>query len=224
MKTPFATVFVWVLLSLFVLADDELVSVDAKAEIITAQQKNGPLKSYHFGHFTDVTINGAKGTVEQLRPGMQVSFALSDAQTVSKVVARGNPKGAETSGSSPTAAANAAPTRRIVVKMRVAGQDNVVIQNGRLFIEHVSWANPKEISINDVAWKPEWNDKKSEDFTGFVPPLAPLTGSTVTVKQLKGRGEVKVLEPPTETNGQKLVVCFRVTSSGPKEFEARISW
>lgn len=222
----------FVLFATIAFANDKLISIDQTAGMIIVQQKAGALKSYRIRQFTEITINGAKSAVGELRPGMLVSLGLSDAETVSKIAARGNP-GVVKAPAAPegekrpafvTTPSSAQLTRKIDIKLRVAGSDRVIIQNGKLQIEHGSWAKPTHISINDIKWEPEWKEKNSEVFTGFVPSLAPFAGSTVTVKQLKGRGTVKVLEAPTDTNGQKLVVSFGVTGSGAKSFEARISW
>ena len=112
----------------------------------------------------------------------------------------------------------------MVIKALIDGGDNVVVQDGKLHIEHRDWAKPQEITINTVKWNPEWNGNNSGVFTGFVPPLAPFGGGKVEVKMIKGRGDVTVLEPPTEANGQKLVVHLQDTGNGAREFEVRITW
>ena len=222
-------------------AEDELIAVDAAGGMITIQHQ-GTLKTYRLRAFTDITINGTKATVAQLQKGMQVTLGLSDAQTASKVMARGNfappavPAPAAVVAPAPGVAAvkpkigdpfNTQMTRKIVFKALVDAGDNLIIQNGKLRIEHIDWKKPKDISINGIKWTPNWEDKKTDEFVGFVPPLAPFAGANVTVKKVqkvKSRGGVTVLEPPTETNGQKLVVHLQDEGAGASEFEVHITW
>ena len=118
-------------------------------------------------------------------------------------------------------------TRRIVFRASVDAGDNVVIKDGKLHIEHIDWSKPLNISINGVNWAPNWQDKITDDFTKFTPPLAPFDGRHVSVnsaKKVKNKGYVKVLEQPTDTNGQKLVIHLQDEGGGASEFEVHISW
>lgn len=229
----------FLLLAPFLRAEDELIAVDAAGGMLTIQHQ-GTMKTYRLRAFTDVTINGTKATVAQLQKGMQVTLGLSDAQTASKVTARGNftPPAAPAPALAPAPGVaavkpkigdpfNTQMTRKIVFKAMVDAGDNVVIQGGKLHIEHIDWEKPKDISINGIKWTPNWDGKKSDEFVGFAPPLAPFAGANVTVKQtkkVKKNGGVKVIEPPTETNGQKLVVHLQDEGSGASEFEVHITW
>ena len=220
-------------------AEDELIAVDQAAGMLTIQHQ-GTLKTYRLRAFTDITINGTKATVAQLQKGMQVTLGLSDAQTASKVTARGNfaPPAAPGAAGAPVRGAaapkpklgdpfNTQMTRKIVFKAMVDAGDNLIIQNGKLHIEHIDWKNPKDISINGIKWTPNWEGKKSDEFVGFVPPLAPFAGANVTVKlakKVRNNGGVTVLEPPTEANGQKLVVHLQDIGGGASDFEVHITW
>ena len=115
-------------------------------------------------------------------------------------------------------------TRRVSFKAKVDGSDDVVIQDGQLHIEHVDWDRPLEISVNGKKWKPAWKDKRTDEFTGFSPALAPFAGAAVMVKQAKGRGETEVREQPTEANGQKLVIRLHDAGNGASDFEVHITW
>ena len=115
-------------------------------------------------------------------------------------------------------------TRRISFKAKVDASDDIVIQNGKLHIEHIDWERPIDISINGKKWKPAWTDKRTDEFTGFSPALAPFSGATITVKQAKGRGETVIKEQPTEANGQKLIVRVHDAGNGASEFEVHITW
>jgi hypothetical protein len=224
---------VFLLLISLARADDQLISIDPTAGMITIQQQ-GALKTYRLRPFTDITINGVKATAPQLQPGMQVAIGLADPQTASKIAARGNPATAAATPSpargpaTPKPAFSAAPTsqltRHLVIKASVDAGDNVVVQDGKLHIEHIDWSQPVDISINGIKWKPKWDGNNTDDFTGFNPPLAPFTGANVTIKKLKGRGDATVLEPPTEANGQKLVVHLQDNGSGASPFEVHVTW
>ena len=48
------------------------------------------------------------------------------------------------------------------MKASVDAGDNVIVQDGKLHIQHIDWSLPKDISINGIRWKPEWKDKTSE--------------------------------------------------------------
>ena len=235
-NTLFLIAFAWLMVTLSVHADDELISIDAAEGMITIQQR-GALKTFRIKPFTDITINGQKAAAGQLRAGMQVTLGLADGQTASKVTARGNPGPAPspaTGRPGGTPAGTPAPffanrpsaslARKMVIKALIDGGDNVVVQDGKLHLEHLEWSKPKDITVNTVKWNPEWNGNNSGVFTGFVPPLAPFGGGKVEVKMIKGRGDVTVLEPPTEANGQKLVVHLQDTGNGAREFEVRITW
>ena len=125
------------------------------------------------------------------------------------------------------AAALMATLRRIVFKASVDAGDNVVIQNGKLHIEHIDWTKPKDISVNGIKWEPNWQDKITDDFAKFTPPLAPFAGAHVTVRsvrKVKKDGYVKVLEQPTDANGQKLIVHLQDEGGGASDFEVHITW
>ena len=122
---------------------------------------------------------------------------------------------------------NAQTTRRIVFRATVDAGDNVIIQDGKLHIEHIDWTKPKDISVNGIKWEPNWQGKITDDFTKFTAPLAPFAGAQVavrSVKKLKNDGYVKVLEQPTEANGQKLTVHLQDEGGGASDFEIHITW
>lgn len=210
-------------------AEEKIVSVDARASTVVIQEKNS-LKTIHFNSLTDISINGAKATGAQLKAGMFVDISLADAQNASRIAARGN---VGVAGTATPAGATPAPgfsgfstpmTRRIVIKALVDASDHWIIQNGKLHIEHIDWKEPANIVINGIKWNPNWNGKVTDDFTAFSPPLAPFTSGNLTVRKAKGRGDVSVLEAPTEANGYKLVVLLRDKGNGAGEHEVHISW
>jgi hypothetical protein len=206
------------LLPLVSSAQDKLVSVDPASGLITVDQR-GALKSFRAKKFTEVIVNDTKATLQQLRPGMLVTLSLSDAQTASKIVARGN-----AAPPPPTSGQPAGTNRRIVLKLRVDGADIIKIGGGRLWIVHDGAKRPIDISVNGIKWEPNWDGAKSEPFTGFVPGLAPFAEPTVSVKQTKGRGQTTVVEPPTAENQQILSCRIQDGGNGADDYELRITW
>jgi hypothetical protein len=127
----------------------------------------------------------------------------------------------------PKAPVSAMGTRRIVFRATVDAGDNVVIQDGKLHIEHIDWTKPKDISINGIKWTPEWQGNTTNRFANFIPPLAPFAGSHVSArlaKKVKNKGWVKVLEEPTDANDQKFVVHLQDEGNGASDFEVHITW
>ena len=143
---------------------------------------------------------------------------------------------AKPSGTAATAAIKPKPafnplstqmTRRILLKATVDAGDNVVIQDGKLHIEHSDWSKPIGISVNGIKWEPSWQGKLTDDFTKFAPPLAPFAGAHVSMhftQKRKKDGSVKILEQPTDANGQKLVVHIQDEGGGASDFEVHITW
>ncbi len=212
--------------------DDKLVSVDVSSGLITVDQR-GTLKAFRAKQFTEISLNGAKATIDQLRPGMMLTVALSDPQTASKITARGNPaqpaapaggKAPGGPGVSPAGIPVIGTARRVTIKMRVDGSDVVKIGGGRLWIEHGGAKKPTGIAVNGVNWEPTWKGNTSEMFTGFSAALAPFVEAKVSVKQAKGRGETTVVEPPTTQNNQTLSFRIQDGGSGADEHEVHVSW
>jgi hypothetical protein len=205
-------------------ADDELISTDAANGMITVQQR-GALKTYRIKPFTEVTINGNKASASQLKPGMSVTVRLADAQTAAKIAATGNfavtPDAGKPAALPPIGGIK--QTDKITLKMRVDGGDQVAIQVGKLWIEHFDWEKPANIVVNGITWRPTWKGNRTDDFVGFTPALAPLK-DPVSVKKLKGRGELAVVEPPTAANNGRLVFKVVDAGAGADDYEVRISW
>ncbi|MEO6739603.1 MAG: hypothetical protein ABIP20_05075, partial [Chthoniobacteraceae bacterium] len=112
-------------------------------------------------------------------------------------------------------------------KATVDAGDNVVVQDSKLHIEHSDWSKPLGISVNGIKWEPSWQGKLTDDFTKFAPPLAPFAGAHVAMhftQKRKKDGSVKILEQPTDANGQKLVVHIQDEGGGASDFEVHISW
>ena len=230
MKIPqFSIVFAFaLLLSLVALADDKIVSIDPAASLITINQ-NGTLKVYRTKQFSEITVNGVKGALDQLRPGMTVTLTLADTQTVSKIAATGLATGGAPADPNkprpfferpdPTAS-----TRRVLVKMHIDGIEKIMYRDGQLWIEHVKWSKPESITVNGIDWKPTWNGDTSEPFTDFKPPLAPIGQSKVALKQMSGRAKAS-MEKPASSKFEKIpTVLIEDKEGGGDTYEFQLSW
>jgi hypothetical protein len=208
--------------------DDKLISIDLNSSTLVFQQQNS-LRTVHFNSLTDISLNGAKAAAAQLKPGMMITVGLTDPQNAMRIVARGN-TGASAATASPGPApafngfASTQATRRIVIKALVDARDHWTIQDGKLHIEHFEFKKPVNIIINNVKWAPNWTGNTTDEFTAFTPPLAPFAGANLTVRKAKGRGEVTILEAPTEANGYKLVFRLQDKGAGADEHEVHITW
>ena len=110
------------------LGDDRIVTVDQQAKFLTVEQ-NGSLKLYRLTDTTDITVNGSKGSVQQLLPGQSVTVKLAGSITATKVAASGL-------ASNPNSARPLA-LRTVTVQMRVDGSDRLFYQDGKLWIANL---------------------------------------------------------------------------------------
>ncbi len=221
---------------------------------ITISRK-GALTTYRIRPDTTVILNGQNVKLSELKAGMSVNVSSNDPQVATRIIANGGapievsrdtgpnvPPTAPPATLPPAATRmpNASPfgapvmpaslpkdgTREITLKMTVPGADCVKIQNGVLWLEHVSAMHhgmPDRISINDESWKPEWQDRLSSQFTNFRPPLASFADNPVAVTKLSGRTEIKT-ERPSEANGYLLKITVTDTPVGDGEYVIHIKW
>jgi hypothetical protein len=99
-KIRFSTLFIFFFLSLFALSstfgagkrkatpiphhETVITSVSPDSIVITADKVP---KTYTVSQFTEVTLNGQKSTMADLKPGMNVSVTLSDPTRLSRITA-----------------------------------------------------------------------------------------------------------------------------------------
>lgn len=191
--------------------DDRIVTVDQQAKFLTVEQ-NGLLKLYRLTDMTDISVNGSKGSIQQLLPGQTVAVKLAGSITATKVAASGL-------ASNPGSARPLA-LRAVVVQMRVDGSDRVFYQDGKLWIEHMSAQKPTNIVVNGVEWSPTWNGDKTDVFAKFTVPVAPIGPGHVTMKQFAGRSKVKQERSPAAP----AVVTISDDPSGADDYEIQLSW
>lgn len=184
-----------------VLAVDRVFSIDTAASLLVVDD-DGKLKVYRVKPFTEITVNGAKGVLADLRPGMDVSLKLADSQTASTIAATGLVTAtADPPKSKPFYERDnaAASIRQISIKARIDGTDKFIYRDGRLWIEHLKAKPPDMIQVNGIDWTPIWNGDTADPFTDFRPPPAPIGRSRVKLKQMAGRAKATM---ETETGGK----------------------
>jgi hypothetical protein len=203
--------FASLLLTNLCAGDDRIVAIDLQAKLLTTEQ-NGILRLYRLADATEITVNGAKATVQQLLPGQTVAVKTADALTAAKIAASGLGQA--------TAPARSLALRSVTVQMRVDGSDRVLYQDGKLWIEHHDAKKPTDIVINGVEWSPEWKGEKAEPFTNFVVPVAPIVQGRIALKQFSGRGKAKLEHIPAAP----VVVMIEDGKAGADNIEFQISW
>jgi hypothetical protein len=205
-------------------ADDKLVTVDATASTVTIEQR-GTLRVIRTKPFTDVLINGAKGDLNQLRPGMMLNITLSDPQTASRITAKGVAIAPPADPKKPVPFYNRPPPpKSIHIRLRVDGTDRLRYADGKFWIEHGSNKKPEEITINGVEWKPTWVGDITEPFTAFDPKPVPMGNSRIIFKQLAGRAKAELEKPPAG-NFEKIATIEVKDPPGDFDtYEFTLSW
>jgi len=192
-------------------SDDRIVSVDQQTKLMTVEQ-GGLLKLYRLADTTDITVNGVKASVSQLLPGQTVAVKLAGAVTAVKVAASGLASNA--SSARPLA------LHSVTVQIRVDGSDRLFYQDGKLWIEHMSARKPTNIFVNGVEWAPTWNGDKTDVFTKFSVPVAPVAQGLVTMKQFAGRSKARQEHSPMAA----AMVTISDGESGADDYEIQLSW
>jgi hypothetical protein len=192
-------------------ADDRIVSVDPKTKLLTVEQ-GGQLKLYHAEDSTEVTLNGVKASFSELQPGHTVAVKAVGAVTALRLAASGL-------GHAPTSS-SPLMLRSVAVQIRVDGSDRVLYSDGKLWIEHLAAQKPTSIFINGVEWTPTWKEDKTEPFTNFVVPVAPIGQAHVSLKQFSGRGKTKL----EHSSKASTAVAIDDGHPGADNYEFLISW
>ena len=114
--------------------------------------------------------------------------------------------------------------RTINFKATIDGEEDIIIQNGKLYIQHIGWEKLTNITINGRKWAPIWNENMTDDFLEFRPLLAPFPDTPVNVKLVKGRCSIKAVQQPSKTNEDKLVIRIHDDPGGVDQYYIRIFW
>ena len=101
--------------------------------------------------------------------------------------------------------------------------DLIKIQNGKVWIEHVSFEKPTDLSINGVHWKPQWQGNNSGRFELKL-PVDSFDNATVKVTKVQGRSELASVELPTPQNKQTLSIKVVDQPLGVDTYEIHIRW
>lgn len=113
-------------------------------------------------------------------------------------------------------------TDEIVFKATVDATDDIVIYNGKLYIEHIARNKPHTITINGETWEPTWDGNTSSFYTRFDPKLCSLKEVVARVDLIEGRGEAVIQEQPSKANKYRLTIRLTDGGSGAAEAEVKI--
>jgi hypothetical protein len=204
-------------------AEGKLISVDVAGLTV---EENGARHVYRAKAFTEVTINGEKSALNQLRPGMQLTITLADADTASRIVAHGMVGFSTTVTNTPAKPGVPKGTpRSIVIRMKIDGHERIRYRDGQLWIEHVSNGKPQNITVNGVEWKPVWTGDTSEPLTKIKPHPTAMGQSKVTFTQTAGREKGRLEEPPATGNFDYIpTIDISDAPGGDDVYEFVLSW
>ena len=113
----------------------------------------------------------------------------------------------------------------ITFRAVVDGTDVVKVSGSQLWIEHGDFQLPMSMFVNGKPWHPVWTDKLSDQYQGLNPAFHPRDPMKVKLTQLKGRGTVSIIQPPTTANDQTL--AFRIDDGpfgGADTYQVSITW
>jgi hypothetical protein len=107
----------------------------------------------------------------------------------------------------------------------VDGSDVVKVSGDHLWVEHEDFQLPSAMFINGKPWHPVWTDKLSDQYQGLNPAFHPRDPMKVKLTQLKGRGSVSIIQPPSATNDETL--AFRIDDgpfAGADTYQVQVTW
>lgn len=111
----------------------------------------------------------------------------------------------------------------ITFKARIDADAEIIIQDGRMFLDSKGSKPAENITVNGRKWNVVYTNGISEDFK-FGSPLQPFNGKPVTARLTKTRGSVDIRQQPTAENGNKLVIHLQDSAAGPGNFDLLITW
>jgi len=109
------------------------------------------------------------------------------------------------------------------VRARIDGRSQLVIQGNRVYWHHLDFAAPGRLDytntpthLNNLVWFPRWPDIPSTEnrdcncFSSTIRgiPTLPAIQQMVTLKAVRVRGEVAIVQQPNQSNGYTLIVEF----------------
>jgi hypothetical protein len=123
-------------------------------------------------------------------------------------------------------AAGCGQRRQLTIRVFIDGSDVVKLSGTRLWIEHETFRLPeKAISVNGIAWSPNWTNNISNAFEGVSPGFRPRDPQKIRIAKRAGRGEVTTVQMPTAENDETL--AFRISDKdfdGADWYEVVVTW
>lgn len=114
--------------------------------------------------------------------------------------------------------------KEVTFSAYVDGTDVLKLSGRRLWIEHLAWQQPKQISINGGKWSPVWDDDKTRSYM-LKRAFKPRNPEAINLTKKAGRGTVTIIEKPTTENQQTLAIQI---DDGPypgaDSYELTVSW
>lgn len=107
----------------------------------------------------------------------------------------------------------------------IDGVDEVHIQGGQLWYEHLMWSKPGQTVVNGKEWNPAWtNDETSSPLTLDL-PFPHTNGYFYKITQKIGRGDVTLTTSPHQGNGYEAIVVLDDGPQGGADwYEFTLSW
>jgi len=147
-----------------------------------------------------------------LKNAVALAVALEVVMASAMVVVAQMPTPAPIAHASPSASqapfGSAMDTGKELRHITIRGKfdaDNIKVQNGAVWIEHLSFDKPTELSINGVRWNPTWQGNTSDRFQ-LPAPVIPFGDAKVRVRKLLGRSPIALLDLPSAKNNQTLTI------------------
>jgi len=170
-------------------------------------------------------------TATKLKVGILGAIILLLVGSTTAVVVsmvKSSSSGSKTAPVTPVIASGGSGTIR--VQAFIDGRSQLEIQGNAVQWHHIDYAAPGKLGggnkptlIDGKPWIPEWADigddasysahSYSNKYDKLDPPL-PKEGLNVTLKPIKARESVSVVQEPTEANQYKLIIEFDDTKTG----------
>jgi len=172
--------------------DYEIAQIDLKAGTFSAKL-NGQVRTFRVRPAVETTINGIKGTFEELEPGMKVKVTLAEPGVASRLVATGlrtlpSPSAAKTSTGATTQ-----PARQVKAAVAANNPDGFPVGDARkgtkISIQYVSgkWKHDGHIA----QWNPDSDEPKVGDANRLCVSLPASDGKAGDVLAIVPAGSSK---------------------------------
>jgi hypothetical protein len=114
--------------------------------------------------------------------------------------------------------------RSVTFRAYVDGTDVVKLSGGQLWVEHLQWQKPDQMSINGKSWNPIWNDNTTAAYS-LSHAFKPGNPDKISLTKKVGRGRIAITERPKPDNGRTLSVRVDDGPMGGADwYEFTVSW